>query len=49
LTATAKKLGVNFYQYIHDRISGANHIRSLASMIDERAKELNLGASCADP
>lgn len=49
LAATAKKLGVNFYQYIHDRISGANQIPSLASIIDERAKELNLGASWADP
>jgi hypothetical protein len=49
LAATAKKLGVNFYQYIHDRISGANQLPSLASIIDERAKELNLGASWADP
>lgn len=49
LAATAKKLGVNFYQYIHDRISGANQIPSLASIIDERAKELNLGTSWAPP
>lgn len=49
LAATAKKLGVNFHQYIHDRISGANQIPSLASIIDERAKELNLGASWAPP
>jgi hypothetical protein len=49
LAAIAKKLGVSFYQYIHDRISGANQIPSLANMIDERAKELHLGASWADP
>jgi hypothetical protein len=49
LAATAKKLGVSFSQYIHDRISGANQIPSLASIIEERAKELNLGASWAPP
>ena len=45
LAATTKKLGVNFYRYIQDRISGANQIPQLASIIEERAKELNLGAS----
>lgn len=49
LAATAKKLGVSFYHYIHDRISGANQIPSLASIIEERAKALHLGASWADP
>ena len=49
LVATTKKLGVNFYQYIHDRISGANQIPSLESIIEERAKELNLGGSWAHP
>jgi len=43
--ATTRKLGVNFYRYIQDRISEANQIHQLASIIDERAKELNLGAS----
>jgi len=49
LVATTKKLGVNFYQYIHDRISGTNQIPSLDSIIEERAKELNLGGSWAHP
>jgi len=45
LVATTRKLGVDFYQYVHDRISGTNHIPPLADLIAERAKELNLGAS----
>ena len=45
LAATSQKLGVNFLQYLHDRIVGANQIPSLATLIDERAKELDLGAS----
>ena len=45
LAATAKKLGISFYQYIHDRVSKANEIPSLASLIGARAGELELGAS----
>jgi hypothetical protein len=45
LAATAKKLGISFYQYIHDRVSKANEIPSLASLIEARASELDLGAS----
>jgi hypothetical protein len=45
LAATTKKLGVSFYQYIHDRISKANQIPSLASLIEAQAGELELGAS----
>ena len=45
LAGTTRKLGVNFYRYINDRISGANQIPQLSSIIEERAKELNLGAS----
>ena len=45
LAATTKKLGVSFYHYIHDRISGANQVSPLADLIDERAQALNLGAS----
>ena len=33
LVATARKLGISFYQYIHDRISQANRIPSLATLI----------------
>ena len=45
LAATTRKLGISFYQYIHDRISKANQIPSLASLIETRAKDLALGAS----
>jgi hypothetical protein len=45
LAATAKKLGVSFHQYIHDRISQANRIPSLATLIEARANALRLGAS----
>lgn len=45
LAGTTRKLGVNFYCYIQDRISGGNQIPQLASIIEERAKDLNLGAS----
>ncbi len=47
LAATSRKLGVNFLQYLHDRITGAGQIPSLATIIDERAQELDLGASWA--
>lgn len=45
LAATTRKLGVNFYHYLHDRIGGANQLPNLANLIEERAKTLNLGAS----
>jgi transposase IS66 family protein len=45
LADTARKLGVSFYHFIHDRVSGANQMPLLADIIDERAQELNLGAS----
>jgi hypothetical protein len=45
LAETATKLGVSFYHYIHDRVSGAYQMPSLADLIEERAKLLNLGAS----
>ncbi len=45
LAATATKLGVSFYHYIHDRVSGASQMPSLADLIVERANVLNLGAS----
>jgi hypothetical protein len=45
LAATTKKLGVSFYQYIHDRISEMNQIPPLASLVEKAAKELNLGWS----
>jgi hypothetical protein len=45
LAATTKKLGISFHQYVHDRISKANQIPSLASLIEARARELKLGTS----
>jgi hypothetical protein len=45
IVETAKKLGVSVYEYIKDRLSGANQMPSLAETIRERAKQLNLGAS----
>src|SRR5215471_17682092 len=45
LAATATKLGVSFYHYMHDRVSGAYQMPSLADLIATRAQSLNLGAS----
>lgn len=45
LAATATKLGVSFYHYIHDRVSGAYQMPALADLIPERAQDLTLGAS----
>lgn len=45
LAVTATKLGGSFYHYIHDRVSGACQMPSLADLIQERATVLNLGAS----
>ena len=47
LAATARKLGVSFHAYIHDRISKANQMPGLDHLIEARAKDLNLGASWA--
>jgi hypothetical protein len=43
LAATSKKLGVSFYQYIHDRICGENRIPPMADLVTKAAKNLNLG------
>lgn len=47
LADTTRKMGVSFYHYIHDRIRGEQQVPPLADLIDERAQELNLGASWA--
>jgi hypothetical protein len=47
LAATTKKLGINFFSYLHDRLCQTNLIEPLADIITARAKELNLGASWA--
>jgi hypothetical protein len=45
LAATAAKLGVSFYAYVHDRISTANQIPGLDHLIAAHADTLNLGPS----
>jgi hypothetical protein len=45
LAATAKKLGVSFYQYIHDRLTTANIIPPFANLIAQQAQQRQLGAS----
>lgn len=45
LSATTKKLGINFYNYLYDRISEAFQIPSLADIISQRAQGLPLGTS----
>ena len=45
LVSTAKKLGVTIYQYLHDRVTHTNQLPSLATLIEERAKQLPLAAS----
>jgi hypothetical protein len=49
LEATAKKLGVSFYEYIYDRISCAYRMPSLAGLISTRAEHFQLGASWLPP
>ncbi len=49
LAATAKKLGVSFYEYIYDRISDAYEMPSMVDLITEKADELQLGASWLPP
>jgi hypothetical protein len=45
LLSTARKLGVNFFQYIRDRVSGARQMPSLADLIKQRAQTMDLGVS----
>jgi hypothetical protein len=49
LAETTKKLGINFYRYLHDRLCQAHQIENLAKVIKERAQQLQLGASWAIP
>src|SRR5207247_2894774 len=45
LLGTAKKLGVNFFHYLRDRIGGTRQMSSLADLIQQRANDLQLGSS----
>jgi hypothetical protein len=49
LLATTKKLGINFYEYLRDRITKSNTIPNLAELIQLAAQKLNLGWSYALP
>jgi len=42
-----KKLGVNIFHFLQDRLSGRDEPPSLADPITQRAQELNLSASWA--
>lgn len=48
LIATTKKLGINFHDYILDRIMDNRDIPPLPDLIYARSLQLNLGASWAD-
>jgi regulator of replication initiation timing len=45
LSATAKKLGINSFNYLYDRISGTFLIPDLADIISQRSQEFPLGTS----
>lgn len=47
LADTTRKLGVSFYRYIQDRITGLHQIPPLATLVELAAKQLNLGCSFA--
>lgn len=45
LVTTAKKLAINLFHYLHDRITHTNYLPSFASLIRDRAQLMGLGAS----
>ncbi len=47
LTQTAAKLGVNIAHYLHDRLSGAYRMPSLAALVTQRAAEAHSGFTVA--
>lgn len=49
LIATAKKLGVNIYEYFHDRVRGTGLVPRLAALIKERAEASGCYDSWAAP
>jgi hypothetical protein len=40
INQTAKKLGVNFYDYVYDRVTGQFKLLSLAELITQQAQAL---------
>jgi hypothetical protein len=49
LAETTRKLGVSFYTYLYDRITGANAIPALADLIVQAADNFSLTQSCTAP
>jgi len=47
ITQTAAKLGVNVAHYLHDRLSGAYHMPSLADLITQRTVAAHSGSAVA--
>jgi len=45
LVATAKKLGINIYEYFRDRVTRTAAVPRLAEVIEQKSLESNLGAS----
>ena len=45
LVDTTRKLGISFFEYIHDRIKGEGRLPPLAEIIKQLAEEGDLGAS----
>jgi len=45
LAATTAQLGISFYEYLRDRLTGAGEIPPLAEVIADRTRPLNLGWS----
>jgi hypothetical protein len=47
LAETCKKLGISFYEYMRDRLSGVRRIADLGELISQKAETLELGKSWA--
>jgi hypothetical protein len=42
INQTAKKLGVSFYDYVYDRVTGQFKLPSLADLITQKAQALQV-------
>ena len=47
IVGTTKKLGINIYEYLADRVTGRRSAPRLADVIKKKAEEMNLGGSWA--
>ncbi|MEG4506568.1 hypothetical protein QUA81_23380 [Microcoleus sp. F6_B4] len=48
LVATTRKLGISFFEYMHDRISYLGNIPSLGTIIRQQSSVYSLGVSWSD-